>query len=209
VSGKRAMDLAIGVPLAAATLLMMPIVALANRLTGDPGPLLYRAIRVGKGGRPIAVLKFRTMVDGIEGGPLTSGDDPRVTRVGRVLRRRKIDELPQLFNVLRGEMSLVGPRPEDPAFVDWSDPLHARVFSALPGITGPSQLAYLNEEDLHRGVGAIERYRREILPRKLQLDRRYVEGRTLRLDAWILLKTLIVVARGAGRRRRQTAGTDR
>ena len=102
------------------------------------------------------------------------------------MRRYRLDELPQLINVIRGEMSLVGPRPEDPAYVDLADPLHRRVFSAKPGITGLAQLEYHDEADLLAGPDADQRYRREILPAKLRLDAEYLDRRTTLLDLKIL-----------------------
>ncbi len=186
---KRALDLAVAGPMAILTLPILGTVALANRLGGDDGPLIYRAARVGEGGRTITVFKLRTMAADGTGPALTQRDDPRITRVGRFLRRTKIDELPQLWNVVRGEMSLVGPRPEDPAFVDWSNPLHQAVFVARPGITGLAQLNYAREEELHVGDSAIDLYRDEILPAKLRLDSWYLEHRDLRLDARILART--------------------
>lgn len=198
--GKRILDLALAGPLVVASLPVFAAAFVANRLAGDRGPLLYRARRVGEGGRAIEVLKLRTMrVDG-SGGPLTQRGDVRITSVGRFLRRHKLDELPQLWNVVRGEMSLVGPRPEDPAFVDWADPLHAAVFVARPGITGLAQLAYAREEELHVGDAAIELYREKILPRKLRLDRWYLAHQDIRLDARILLRTAAILL-GQQRRR--------
>ena len=114
---------------------------------------------------PITVFKIRTMRGGVEGPRLTSADDPRVTRVGRVIRRYRVDELPQLINVVRGDMSLVGPRPEDPHYVDLTNPLHRKVFTAEPGLTGPAQLIYRNEGDLLRISSDPEQeYREVILP---------------------------------------------
>ena len=190
---KRALDLAVACPLSVLTLPIVGGVAIANRLGGDPGPLIYRATRIGEGGREISVFKLRTMRTDGDGPMLTQRDDPRITRVGRFLRRHKIDELPQLWNVVRGEMSLVGPRPEDPSFIDWSDPLHQAVFTARPGITGLAQLAYAREEELHVGESAVDLYREEILPRKLRLDRWYLDHRGLRLDARILARTGAIV----------------
>jgi lipopolysaccharide/colanic/teichoic acid biosynthesis glycosyltransferase len=179
--------------MAIATLPLLGGVAVANRLVGDRGPLLYRATRIGEGGRPITVYKLRTMTADSGGGPLTQRDDPRITRVGRFLRRHKLDELPQLWNVVRGDMSLVGPRPEDPGFVDWSNPVHATVFRARPGITGLAQLAYAREEELHVGDDAMSLYRERILPRKLRLDRWYLDHSGPGLDARILLRTAGIV----------------
>ena len=111
MSTKRALDLALGVPALALVAPVLVGIALAMRLTGDGGPILYRAVRVGEEGATFTILKIRTMVHGSAGAGITSAGDPRVTRLGRILRRYRIDELPQLINVVRGEMSLVGPRP--------------------------------------------------------------------------------------------------
>jgi lipopolysaccharide/colanic/teichoic acid biosynthesis glycosyltransferase len=141
-------------------------------------------------------------------GPgITAAGDRRVTRLGRLLRRTKLDELPQLWNVVRGDMALVGPRPEDPRYVDLSDPLHATVFGALPGITGPTALAYRDEERLladaanaiarsrGRDSGTTddleEAYREVILPAKLRLDAGYLRERSLQGDVSALLATVL------------------
>jgi lipopolysaccharide/colanic/teichoic acid biosynthesis glycosyltransferase len=190
VNSKRVLDVTVG---SLALALATPIlggVALAMRLTGDHGPFLYRARRVGEGGALITVLKVRTMVEGSRGSGVTIRRDPRVTPLGRILRRFRIDELPQLLNVVRGEMSLVGPRPEDPGFVDWSDPVHRRVFTARPGITGLAQLEFHDEVELLIGPDVQERYRTEILPAKLRLDLEYLDRQTLLLDLQILARTV-------------------
>ena len=141
MTSKRAFDLVVGsIALVVAAPLLLAV-ALAMRLSGDRGPFFYRAIRIGEGSRPITVLKVRTMIQESGGPRVTLADDPRVTRLGQLIRRLRIDELPQLLGVLRGDLSLVGPRPEDPAYVDLSDPLHQRVFTARPGITGLAQLS--------------------------------------------------------------------
>jgi lipopolysaccharide/colanic/teichoic acid biosynthesis glycosyltransferase len=190
VDSKRALDVTLGsLALALATPILAGV-AMAMRLSGDRGPFLYRARRVGERASMITVLKVRTMTEGASGSNLTVSGDPRVTRLGRVLRRYRIDELPQLVNVMRGDMSLVGPRPEDPSFVDLSDPLHLRVFSAKPGITGLAQLAYHDEAERLVGPDAELRYRHEILPAKLRLDATYLDGRTTMLDLKILLRTI-------------------
>ena len=190
---KRLVDLAISVPLVVLTVPIYAGVAVANRIAGDSGPVFYRGTRVGEGGQPFQLLKVRTMRAGAPGPGLTRRDDPRITPVGRVLRRYKLDELPQLWNVVRGEMTLVGPRPEDPVFVDWTDPLHATVFRARPGITGLAQLAYADEESLHVGDGWVDRYRGTILPHKLRLDAWYLSHWSMRLDARILFRTFAAV----------------
>ena len=195
MDSKRALDVAVG---AMALVLAVPVlvgVALAMRLSGDRGPFLYRARRVGEGANLITVLKVRTMVEGASGSNLTMSEDPRVTRVGKVLRRYRIDELPQLINVVRGDMSLVGPRPEDPHFVDLSNPLHRRVFSARPGITGLAQLEFHDEAEHLAGPDVERRYRDVILPAKLRLDAAYLDSRTTLLDLQILLRTVRTVLR--------------
>ena len=193
MDSKRAFDLALGVPALIAATPVLLGVAMYMRLSSDPGPVLYRARRLGEGGTIISVLKVRTMVVDAGGSNLTTAADPRVTRLGRLLRRYRIDELPQLINVVRGEMSLVGPRPEDPIFVDMRDPLHLRVFSARPGITGLAQLEFHDEASLLTGPGAEQRYREEILPAKLAFDVAYLDHRTTLLDLQILLRTVRVV----------------
>jgi lipopolysaccharide/colanic/teichoic acid biosynthesis glycosyltransferase len=195
MDSKRALDVTVGLLALALATPVLAGVAMAMRLSGDRGPFLYRARRVGEGATIITVLKVRTMTEGASGSNLTMSGDPRVTRLGRVLRRYRIDELPQLINVVRGEMSLVGPRPEDPAFMDPSNPLHRRVFSAKPGITGLAQLQFSNEAELLGGPDAELRYRELILPQKLKLDADYLDRRTLLLDLQILLRTLREVGR--------------
>ncbi len=193
MDSKRALDVTLG---SLALVVAAPIlagIALFMRLSGDRGPILYRARRVGEGTRMITVLKVRTMVVDAGGLGVTTSADPRVTRLGRLLRRYRIDELPQLVNVVRGEMSLVGPRPEDPAYVDLADPLHRRVFSARPGITGLAQLAFHDEARHLVGPDAERRYREEILPAKLRLDAEYLDRRSTKLDIEILVRTVRTV----------------
>jgi len=195
---KRVMDLALG---SFGLLVSLPILV-AIRLwmlaSGDRGPFLFRARRVGEGGRLMTVLKIRTMTPDAPGSAITTAGDRRVTPVGRTLRRYRLDELPQLINVVRGEMSLVGPRPEDPAYVDFSNPDHRRVFAARPGITGLAQLAFHDEAKLLSGADAERRYRDEILPAKVRLDLEYLDRRTTLLDARILVRTIGTVLGRAG-----------
>jgi len=193
MSAKRALDLALGAPALVVVTPALVGIALAMRLSGERGPFLYRALRVGEGGATFTILKIRTMADGSRGAGITGAADPRVTPMGRILRRYRIDELPQLVNVVRGEMSLVGPRPEDPRFVDWSDPVHRRVFTAKPGVTGLAQLAFHDEARLLRGPDIEEAYRREVLPAKLALDVAYLDRRSIRLDLRILARTVRAV----------------
>ena len=201
----RSMDVTIGTVALAGMAPVMAGVALAMRLSGDRGPLLFRARRVGEGGRVFELLKIRTMAPNSGGRGLTARDDPRVTRLGRLLRRSRIDELPQLINVLRGEMSLVGPRPEDPRYVDFTDPLHARVFTAKPGITGLAQLAFRDEAELLGGPDPERFYREVILPAKLRLDADYLDHRSIRLDLVILARTFATMI-GMGPRPRAHSG---
>jgi lipopolysaccharide/colanic/teichoic acid biosynthesis glycosyltransferase len=195
VDTKRALDLVLGGIALVAVAPVLLAIALAMRLRGDRGSFLYRARRVGEGGKPITVLKIRTMREGSPGPSITGPDDPRVTPIGRFLRRHRIDELPQLLNVLRGEMSLVGPRPEDPQFVDWSDPVHARVFTAKPGITGLAQLDFHDEAVQLTRPDRAEQYRSEILPAKLRLDVEYLEHHSMLLDLQILARTVRTILR--------------
>ncbi len=190
---KRVLDLILGCVALAVAVPILAGVALAMRLTGDRGPFLYRAPRVGERGATITVLKVRTMVEGSRGAGITGSRDRRVTPLGRILRRYRIDELPQLLNVVRGEMSLVGPRPEDPTFVDWSNPVHRRVFTAKPGITGLAQLDFHDEARLLVGPDVEELYRRDILPAKLRLDLEYLEHQSAWLDLRILARTVRTV----------------
>jgi len=186
-----ALQRALGIIGAALTLPLVAVIGAAVRLD-SPGPALYRAIRVGEGGVPFVCYKLRTMrAASIAPGPeITVPDDPRVTRVGRFLRRTRLDELPQFWNVALGQMWLVGPRPESPRFVDFNDPLHAEVFRARPGITGLTQLAFADEDRLVDPTNAERAYRETILPRKLALDADYLRRRSVGLDLWILGQTV-------------------
>src|SRR5207244_4623101 len=143
---KRAFDLAVATIGLVVLLPVMLVVALLVKLDSK-GPILYRADRVGRYGREFRLYKFRTMIEGAHkhGPAITARDDPRITRLGRILRTSRIDELPQLVNVIRGDMSLVGPRPEDPTYVAFYTPEQSRLLSVRPGITSPASVAYRNE----------------------------------------------------------------
>ena len=171
------------------TLPLLAALAVAVRAETRGAPI-YQATRVGEGGRPFTCFKLRSMVARQPAGQrLTRAGDPRVTRVGRLLRRTHLDELPQLWNIARGEMRFVGPRPEDPHFVDFDLPLHALVFRARPGITGLAQLLNADEETRLVDADPDRVYREVILPRKVQLDAAYLRHRSTRLDLWILAQT--------------------
>ena len=163
----------------------------------SPGPALYKGERVGRDGRPFRMLKLRSMVSDGGGPSVTVAADPRVTRVGRFLRRSKLDELPQLVNVLRGEMSLVGPRPEHADYVKLYTPEQKRVLSMRPGITGPAVLAFVDEEAMLSGAHAETIYEREVMPRKLALDLDYVDHHSFGGDLRILGRTAALVVKRA------------
>jgi lipopolysaccharide/colanic/teichoic acid biosynthesis glycosyltransferase len=158
----------------------------------SPGPVFYRARRVGKDGRPFHLYKFRTMAaDAAQRGPgITTAGDRRITRVGKLLRKTKIDELPQLINVLKGEMSLVGPRPEDPRYVALYTPEQRRVLAVRPGITSPAAIRYRHEERLLDGPGWEQIYVQEVMAHKLQIELDYLARRTVWSDLGVILQTL-------------------
>lgn len=190
---KRAFDLAAS---AVALLLLAPVllvIALAIKLD-SPGPVLFRQQRVGRHGVPFVIHKFRTMVaDAPQRGlPLTVGADPRITKTGGWLRRTRLDELPQLLDVLRGAMSLVGPRPEVPRYVQhYPSGLRERALAVRPGITDPSSLAFLDEDKLLAAAADPEQeYIQHILPRKLQAAADYAEHASLWTDLQVLVRTL-------------------
>jgi lipopolysaccharide/colanic/teichoic acid biosynthesis glycosyltransferase len=162
----------------------------------SPGPVLFRQQRVGLGGRPFTLLKLRTMRVASEGFQLTASGDARITPVGRWLRRFKLDEIPQLWNVVRGDMSLVGPRPEVPRYVDAADPLWQSVLSARPGLTDPVTLRLRDEEALLAGADDVESfYRERLLPWKLRGYRDYLARRTWVTDLAVLGATVLTVLR--------------
>ena len=169
-------------------LLLAPLLAVVAAIVVlDGRPVLFRQKRIGENGQPFFILKFRTMKPAGHGPSITAAHDARVTRAGRWLRRFKLDELPQLVNVLHGEMSLIGPRPEVPAYVDPRDPLWRAVLRSRPGITDLATLAFRNEEDLLAPAADPEReYRSVILPAKLRLNVVYQQSRTVLRDLKLL-----------------------
>jgi lipopolysaccharide/colanic/teichoic acid biosynthesis glycosyltransferase len=190
-SGKRSFDLAfsaLGIVLASPLLLLTAVLV---KITSS-GPVIFRHRRVGLNGLTFEVLKFRTMVrDAGKSGPaITSATDARITPAGRWLRRSKLDELPQLWNVLKGEMSFVGPRPEVPRYVESYSPRQRRVLSIRPGLTDPASIAYRHEEELLAGRDDLDRYYREVvLPDKLNLNLGYLDRVSLLYDLSLLLRT--------------------
>ncbi|WP_230027290.1 sugar transferase [Massilia sp. Bi118] len=162
------------------------------------GPVLFRQVRIGRHGVPFDIYKFRTMADRPDGGrQLTVGQDPRVTRAGRFLRHYKLDELPQLLNVLEGSMSLVGPRPEVPRYVECYPPaVRKAVLSVRPGVTDLAAILYRDESAILGQAQDPERaYVDTILPVKLEYYQRYVRERSFWLDLRIIFRTLAAILR--------------
>lgn len=174
-------------------ILLSPVLAaVAAAIALEDGfPVLFRQTRIGRGGRPFRLLKFRSMRRDMPGTTITYGPDPRITRVGAWIRRYKLDELPQLWNVWKGELSLVGPRPEIPSFVDLSDPVWRAVLEVRPGITDLASIRYRNEVEVLAGVSDPQRYYREtIVPDKLALNLEYIRTRTFWGDLKLIVRTL-------------------
>jgi lipopolysaccharide/colanic/teichoic acid biosynthesis glycosyltransferase len=153
--------------------------------------------RIGRHGQPFKIFKFRSMVVNADrqGPDITYGDDPRVTRVGAFLRRTKLDELPQLWNVLRGEMSLVGPRPEAPRYVALYTLEQRQVLAVRPGITGLTQLAYRSEEEYLSPDTWEQDYVGVVMPQKLIMDLEYAQHRSFALDVQIVARTVWLLVR--------------
>jgi lipopolysaccharide/colanic/teichoic acid biosynthesis glycosyltransferase len=191
--GKRLLDVcasALGLILLAPVFLL---IAILIKLI-SPGSLFYQQERVGKDGRVFKIIKFRTMqVDADKRGPsITVGGDSRITSIGRILRALKLDELPQLWNVLKGDMSLVGPRPEVPLYVKSYSEEQKKVLVVRPGITDPSSLAYRYEEELlGRQTDPENYYQQVVLPHKLSLNAEYICNISLKYDLSLLSKTLL------------------
>ncbi len=168
--------------------------AIAVLIAADsPGPVIYRGIRVGKDGREFPMLKFRTMIVDADkrGGPSSANTDPRVTRIGGLLRRSKLDELPQLVNVLKGEMSIVGPRPEVPEYVAMFSDEERAILSVRPGMTDWASIWNYDEGAALNGSQDPERtYLEKIRPTKIRLQLAYVRERSLRVDLEIVSQTI-------------------
>jgi lipopolysaccharide/colanic/teichoic acid biosynthesis glycosyltransferase len=195
---KRCLDIAGAVAgLVALSPLLIAVGTLVILESGLPG--FFRQQRVGRGGRDFVLYKFRTMTlrHGTESGSFDAGSSTRVTRVGRILRKTKVDELPQLWNVLKGDMSLVGPRPEVRKWVDAYPARWRKVLTVRPGITDPASIVYRNEEEiLAESTDPEATYREEILPHKLSLYEDYVDTRSFWGDIGILVKTVRVMMKG-------------
>lgn len=193
--GKRLFDLFWTIP---GLLILSPFflfVALLIKLD-DGGPVYFRQERVGLGGKPFKIWKFRTMVVDAEklGLQLTVGSDPRISEIGKYLRKFKLDELPQLFNVLAGEMSLVGPRPEVPKYTAMYSPAQRRVLDLVPGITDPASIKYKDENDVLAAASNPEKtYIEEIMPEKIRLNLEYSANAGVWNDFLIVLRTLVKI----------------
>ena len=193
---KRAFDLIVALLVLVVTSPIVLVAAIAVKLESR-GPAFYSGPRVGRNGEPFRIHKLRTMsahADGL-GPAVTAADDLRVTGVGRLLRRTKADELPQLVNVLKGEMSLVGPRPEHPDYVKHYTPEQRAGLTVRPGMTGPSALAFIDEEEILRGGDPETTYLNVVMPQKLALDLDYVKTASFGGDLRILLATAALVVR--------------
>jgi lipopolysaccharide/colanic/teichoic acid biosynthesis glycosyltransferase len=193
---KRILDFvvtALGLIVASPLLLLL---CLLIKLSDD-GPIFYRAQRIGKGGVPFSAYKFRTMVvDADKLGPaVTASGDSRVTPIGAFLRRTKLDELPQLLNVLSGEMSLVGPRPEDSRYVALYTPVQRQILAFVPGITSAASLAYRHEEQMLTGADWETVYQQQVMPEKIAIDLAYMASANVITDLKLIFQTIFAMAR--------------
>jgi lipopolysaccharide/colanic/teichoic acid biosynthesis glycosyltransferase len=190
---KRLFDIASSL-LALGLLSPLLLVMAATVAITSPGGAFFRQVRVGRNGRPFELLKFRSMRPGSEArGQITVGErDPRITGIGHFLRRTKMDELPQLINILKGDMSVVGPRPEVPKYVALYTPEQRAVLSVRPGLSSLASIAYINENEvLGRSADPERTYVEEVMPAKLALDLKYVREQSLWLDLSIIARTAL------------------
>jgi lipopolysaccharide/colanic/teichoic acid biosynthesis glycosyltransferase len=171
------------------------IIIFAIKLS-SPGPVFYKGERIGKWGRPFRILKFRTKVIGAEelGGPSVAENDPRVTKAGKILRKYKLDEIPQLINILKGEMSFVGPRPEVKCYVDMFTEEEKKILTVRPGMTDFASLWNLDEGSLLAASLNPEKiYAEKVRPRKIELQLKYIDNRSFLTDVKIILRTIFMV----------------
>lgn len=188
---------------------LLLFIAFAVRIT-SAGPIFYTGVRIGQGARPFRMIKFRTMVKDAEqlGYSITASDDPRITRIGRLLRRTKLDELPTLLNVLKGDMSLVGPRPETPTWIPLYTPEERAVLSVRPGITSPASIQYRHEEKLLAGRKIEEAYP-PVMRDKLRIELDYLRRQSFVTDLRVLVMTVLAVFRKHTGWHRLEAARDR
>jgi lipopolysaccharide/colanic/teichoic acid biosynthesis glycosyltransferase len=186
------MDVTVAV--VALVILAIPLAAIALVVVLDsPGPVFYRADRVGYRGRPLRMLKFRKMREDATGGALTLAEDERLTRAGRWLVHGHLDELPQLWHVVRGEMSLVGPRPESPSFVARFAEDYEVILQVRPGLTGYAQLAFARESAILDPSDPQRHYLETVMPQKVAMDRLYASHRNIVIDVKILIATVLTL----------------
>jgi lipopolysaccharide/colanic/teichoic acid biosynthesis glycosyltransferase len=193
---KRLLDISLSLPAMVVLSPLMLIIAALVRVT-SPGPALHRAVRCGRDGELFTLLKFRSMRAGsADHGPaITAGGDARVTRLGRLLRKSKLDELPQLLNVLHGDMSLVGPRPEDPRYVESYDATQRTILRWRPGMTSPASITYRDEEAKLATATDVDQAYSEIMDAKIAIDLAYFSEATLRGDLEWIGRTLVALAK--------------
>jgi len=200
--GKRLFDAAVSL---AGLILTGPLLLTAGLFIklDSPGPVFYQGTRIGRHGRPFKMLKFRTMVQDADriGASSTAEDDPRITRIGWILRKYKLDELPQLINVLKGDMSLVGPRPQVQWAVDLYTPEEREVLKVRPGITDYASLRFSNEAEILKGSADPDKdYLEKIHPEKMRLALEYVKTRSFLVDLRIIWRTFrLFIGREPGR----------
>ena len=197
---KRLLD--IGISSVILTLLALPLllIAFAVKLVMG-GPVLFRQLRIGRGGRAFWLYKVRTMKPCEGGSVITTEGDPRVTPLGRVLRRWKLDELPQFWNILRGDMSLIGPRPEAERLIRYYTPEQRQLLEQTPGLASMSQLVYPHEVEILRGHPDPEEfYREQLMPKKLAVDLDYERHRNFFSDLRLLMELVLFVAFGKSHR---------
>jgi lipopolysaccharide/colanic/teichoic acid biosynthesis glycosyltransferase len=171
------------------------VVAIGIKIT-SPGPVYYRAKRTGKSGKPFTMYKFRTMVVNADkmGGPSTASDDPRLTKIGLFLKKFQLDELPQLINILKGEMSLVGPRPEVEMYTSMFTAEEKKILTVPPGMTDYASLWDFHEGELLKGSDDPEKtYMEKVRPKKIELQLKYVKEHTFWIDLKIIVKTVLKI----------------
>jgi lipopolysaccharide/colanic/teichoic acid biosynthesis glycosyltransferase len=197
------------------TIIALPVIAVIGAVIAlaiyidSPGPVIYRSRRLGRGGEPFEMIKFRKMRREAPSHPITLDDDERFTPIGRFLAATRLDELPQVINVLRGEMRLVGPRPELEYFVVQFADEYAEILSVTPGITGNAQLRFVDERSLLCGPSPATIYTDHVLPAKIQVDLDYVRRNTLATDLAIVARTVALPFTLLSQRLRERSGTIR
>ncbi len=187
---KRAFDIVVA---GAVLLLLLPLLLLLAILVrlDSPGPAIFRQMRVGEHFREFRLLKFRSMITGNTGAQITCGQEARITRVGKIIRKLKLDELPQFWNVFCGDMSLVGPRPEVPTFVAKFKSDYEEILKVRPGITDPASIRYRSESEiLSNNPDPIRYYTEVILPDKLRISKEYVRSANMQTDISVIFQTI-------------------